>query len=287
MRSFMLLLKTKSASALARSPTSWLIRHTDTLSSKALTTSWNTCGFSVFDFQLSERLASLLDCYHRGVHRKPFTLCMHGLPQGLRSRACALPQLYVLASFGQNSYFLWVAGGNKSSVLQPSFFLLWHWLETGTTACFKASAPTRMVLSAHYYLAGSGQTWGIFRSLFFQWKWGFPVYSKFCAIDINMSSNFTFIRRKGEVWEQQASYEELKSHLPNPSLPRLSPGETYFIWRETKRQIMEHTYLLFKNLKHKYKRRKKILTIPTPDGQDYRNQDNSNLLESLKWLSRA
>lgn len=39
---------------------------------------------------------------------------------------------------------------------------------------------------------------------------------------------------------------------------------------------MEHTYLLFKNLKHKYKERKKILTIPTPDGQDY-----TNLLESL------
>lgn len=74
MRSFMLLLKMKSASALARSPTSWLIRHIDTLFSKALTTSWNICGFSVFDFQLSERLASLLDCYHRGVHRKTFAV---------------------------------------------------------------------------------------------------------------------------------------------------------------------------------------------------------------------
>lgn len=44
------------------------------------------------------------------------------------------------------------------------------------------------------------------------------MYSKFRAIDINMSSNFTFIRKKGEVWEQQASYKELKAiFLTHPS----------------------------------------------------------------------
>lgn len=53
LRVFVLLLKTKPASALAASPTTRLIPHTDTLLSKALTTSSNICGFLVFDFLLA------------------------------------------------------------------------------------------------------------------------------------------------------------------------------------------------------------------------------------------
>lgn len=121
MRSFMLLLKMQSASALAGS-TSWLIHHTDTLFSKALTTSSNICGFSVFDFQL---MRDLPHCW---------TVITEEYTERLSRCAC----MVFLRGWGQEPVHLPVCTSLLPLHRTPTFC---EWLE-GTSAHFSSQASS-------------------------------------------------------------------------------------------------------------------------------------------------